>query len=228
MPLYLSMLIHAKTKSRDLIDTLFNLGLGVSYDRLMNISTELANIVCAQYHVDQVVCPPQLSKDVFTCGAIDNIDHNPSARTAHDSFHGTAITLTQFPNSDLHSKNQVWVPPNITKQRKISQLPQKYTLVAPVTATSDPVVPKKCVTSTLDHCSINEDIQKEWAWLSQLKKLVNEKKLGDNDYLSWAAYHADTSTFSFHDAPAEPSVAYLRFQCSIRSSGTPKCYSRYP
>ena len=99
LPIYISMLIHAKTRNRSLIDTLFKLGLCVSYDRLLNISTQLANNVCAQYHHDDVVCPPQLSKNIFTCGAADNIDHNPSAKTAHDSFHGTAISLMQFPTS---------------------------------------------------------------------------------------------------------------------------------
>jgi len=33
--------------------------------------------------------------DLFTVGAVDNIDHNPSARTTKDSFHGTAISLFQ-------------------------------------------------------------------------------------------------------------------------------------
>ena len=190
LPIYLSMLIHAKTRSRDLIDTLFNLGLCVSYDRLMNISTELANTVCAQYQFDQVVCPPQLSKEVFTCGAVDNIDHNPSARTAHDSFHGTAITLTQFPTSKLPEENQVRVLPNVVKRSKLSQLPQKYTLVPPATAMSDPVIPTKCVSLTVDQSIISGDTKKEWEWLSQLEKLVTKDKLDDNDYLSWAAYHA--------------------------------------
>ena len=106
LPIYLSMLIHAKTRSKDLIDTLFNLGLCVSYNRLMDISTNLSNTVCSQYHANQVVCPPQLSKKVFTCGAVDNIDHNPSSTTAHDSFHGTAITLTQFPTIQFPGESQ--------------------------------------------------------------------------------------------------------------------------
>ena len=49
------MLIHAETRNKSLIDKLYNLGLCVSYDRLMDISTDLANEVCAQYEADQVV-----------------------------------------------------------------------------------------------------------------------------------------------------------------------------
>ena len=87
------MLIHAKTRKRELVDTFFKLGLCVSYDRYMNISADLANTVCARYHAEEVVCPPQLRSGVFTCGAVDNIDLNPSATTSHDSFHGTAISM---------------------------------------------------------------------------------------------------------------------------------------
>ena len=32
---------------------------------------------------------------MFTVAAVDNIDHNPSSRTAKDSFHGTAMSITQ-------------------------------------------------------------------------------------------------------------------------------------
>ena len=191
LPIYLSMLIHAKTRSRDLIDTMFNLGLCVSYDRLMNISTNLANSVCAQYHIDQVVCPPQLSKGVFTCGAVDNIDHNPSARTAFDSFHGTAITITQFPTSELSKEGQDRVVQAVAKRSKISPLPQKYTVVPSVTATSDPVVPTKSGSFIVDQSIISEDIIKEREWLKQLALLFDKDNLDDNEYLSWAAFHAN-------------------------------------
>ena len=46
------------------------------------------------------MCPPRLRKQVFTPGALDNIDHNPSATTAKDSFHGTAVSVVQHPTID--------------------------------------------------------------------------------------------------------------------------------
>ena len=174
LPIYLSMLIHAKTRSKDLINTLFNLGLCVSYKRLMDISTDLANNVCAQYHEEQVVCPPQLSNGVFTCGAVDNIDHNPSARTAHDSFHGTAISLIQFPTSEKLGEKHVR-PTNVAKKSKISPLPQRYTLVPPVRETPEPVVPQKVGSFTVDPNIINGYMKKEMEWLSHLATLIDKK-----------------------------------------------------
>ncbi len=68
--------------------------MGISYDRVLRISVEMGNGVCDNFLLDNVVCPSKLRGDVFTSAAIDNIDHNPSSTTAHDSFHGTGISLT--------------------------------------------------------------------------------------------------------------------------------------
>lgn len=60
LPIYLGLKLHARTRKRDLIDSLFNLGLSISYDRVMEISTLMNNCVCQQYHSDQLVCPSNL------------------------------------------------------------------------------------------------------------------------------------------------------------------------
>ena len=81
------------------MDKLFNLGLSISYDRVLRLSTEMGNRVCQRFHVEQVVCPPMLKGSVFTTGAVEYLDHNPSATTANNSFHGTGISLLQHPVS---------------------------------------------------------------------------------------------------------------------------------
>ena len=81
-----------------------------------------------------MVCPPQLCKDVFTSGAIDNIDHNPSSTTAKDSFHGTGISLFQ------HTSSSIGVPRDVVricskpgeKKTKIEPLPDEYSNVTPL------------------------------------------------------------------------------------------------
>ncbi len=62
---------------------------------MLTLSTTLGNSVCEQYEQNGVVCPSILRSRVFTTYAVDNIDHNPSSRTARDSWHGTAISATQ-------------------------------------------------------------------------------------------------------------------------------------
>ena len=81
LPIYIRISVHAKTRSRDLVETLHNLGIGV-----LAISTDLGNEVCRRYIDEGAVCPT---------ATVDSIDHNPTSTTAHDSFHGTGISLFQ-------------------------------------------------------------------------------------------------------------------------------------
>ena len=70
-----------------------DVGISISYNRVLSISTKLGNKVIDQLKHGNVVCPPSLKVSSFTTAAIDNIDHNPSSNTATSSFHGTAISL---------------------------------------------------------------------------------------------------------------------------------------
>ena len=98
LPIYVGISVHAKTRKRGLIDTLFDLGLSISYDRVMELSTAMANHVCEQYHCNKVVCPLNLLRGLFTTAAIENIDHNHISTSATESFHGTGISLFQHPS----------------------------------------------------------------------------------------------------------------------------------
>ena len=95
LPIYLGLMLHSMTRSRKIIDILFEFGLCISYDRVLTISTLLGNNVCNMYEKEGLICPPTLRKEVFTTVAFDNIDHNPTSVTALESFHGSAISVTQ-------------------------------------------------------------------------------------------------------------------------------------
>ena len=95
LPLYLGLLLHNKTRKRELIDNLFDNGLSVSYDRVLQLSTDEANRAIEMYEIEDCVCPSTLQDNIFTTGNIDNINHNPSSTSRRDSFHGTAISITQ-------------------------------------------------------------------------------------------------------------------------------------
>ena len=64
LPVCLGVMIHTRTRKRDLVNTLFDLGLSLSYDRVLAISTQLGNQICEQYEVQKVVCPPQLKRSL--------------------------------------------------------------------------------------------------------------------------------------------------------------------
>ena len=86
MPLYLGLSIHTQTRSKKLVMEMHELGLSI---RVLQIENQIAFSVCEYFKKNNVVCPAQLHKGLFTVGALDNLDYNPSSTTAKDSFHGT-------------------------------------------------------------------------------------------------------------------------------------------
>jgi hypothetical protein len=131
--IYTGLMIHAKTRQRGLIDKLSSHGLCISYERTQEISTSLANSVCAQFDRDGCVCPSTLKGDVFTVGAVDNLDHNPTARNAMDSFHGTAISVLQFPTQDKlgTDRDAILIYADIVNKKTVSLLPAEYSEISP-------------------------------------------------------------------------------------------------
>ena len=87
--------MHSETRSRVLIDKIHDHGLCISYHCMLTLSTSIGNTVCSQFERDNIVSPSILRLHLFTTHAVENVDHNPSSRSAKDSFHGTAITATQ-------------------------------------------------------------------------------------------------------------------------------------
>ena len=91
------MIAHAKTRSRELVEILYELGLSISCNRVIGISTDLGKDVCRSYAEVGAVFPFNLCSQLFTIAAVDNIDVNHSSATAHDYFHGTGISRFQHP-----------------------------------------------------------------------------------------------------------------------------------
>ena len=72
--IYITMKSYLKTGSKSVVDTMNQRGLYISYDRLLVLSTSIANSVIAFWVNLGVVVSPQAVKNVFTTGAFDNID----------------------------------------------------------------------------------------------------------------------------------------------------------
>ena len=94
----------------------------------------LSNSLCAQFDRDGLVCPTKLKTDVFTAGAVDNIDHNQTARNAMDSFHGTAISMVQFPTQEKPGTDRqpILINNDCINRNALNLLPAEYSEVHPV------------------------------------------------------------------------------------------------
>jgi len=200
LPLYVAMKIHAETRKRELIDTFFNLGLCVSYDRMLQISASLGNTVCSLFDLNIGPCPPTLRKGLFTTAAVDNIDHNPSATFTRGAFHETAITLTQHQNELLEGEifeHAAVLTDSGRECKSLNPLPLSYTSVPSV----KPLNKSICVTAA-DFAKPPDDMHRlavdmEYEWLETVKSAAAEytsETTVDSRNLSWAAFHANLQT----------------------------------
>ena len=91
LPIYIGLMVHSKTRKAGLVNKLSNLGVSISYDRVCDIKEKITNQLCIAYNEKHVVIPPSLENGLFTTSAIDNIDHNVTATSAQEHFHGTSM-----------------------------------------------------------------------------------------------------------------------------------------
>jgi hypothetical protein len=194
LPLYIALKMHGLTRKRTLVDVFFNLGMCVSYDRLLQVTADMASGICTQFEADKVVCPPNMRHGLFTTGAIDNVDHNPSSATARDSFHGTSISIMQHltHESSGTKRDTVVINQEIASAKSVPPLPTSYTSVPQaalekkqftVPVVFGPVKPT-------DRQHVDKAAKQEATWLNTVMEALQKEKLEIGDWISWSAYHA--------------------------------------
>ena len=97
LPLYIDLNVPALTRSKTPIRKLYQIGISVLYQRIVELEDMVATSISKRFKMDGCVAPACLTKGAFTFGALDNIDHNPTSMTAASSFHGTGIRMFQLP-----------------------------------------------------------------------------------------------------------------------------------
>ena len=193
LPIYIGMMIHGHTRKRELVDTLFHLGLSVSYDRVLEISKAMACTASRQYEVDGVVCPLALRKNLFTTAAVDNLDHNPSSTTAQGAFHGTGISL--FQNRCMESDGIERDSLKLEKMafgKPIPPLPDSYTNLTPVALNKEePTIPVLNGSFGVDKSVIKAAIEVEKKWQTNTREIMTKEVEDIKNPISWAAFHSN-------------------------------------
>lgn len=136
IPLFVGLHVHTQTRTKKTVNTLYRMGMSVSYDRVLEIENSLATAVCKRFEKESLVCPANLRNGLVTVGALDNIDYNPSSTTAQGSFHGTGISIFQLPS---HDHSGIVRDPIVIEDApsKFFSLPGKYVNVPAVSCKTD-------------------------------------------------------------------------------------------
>lgn len=79
LPVLVGLMVHMKTRKKSLINRLASEGICITYDRVKSIQKNICNQICLDYQKLGIVCPSSLNNHVFTTGAMDNLDHNPTS-----------------------------------------------------------------------------------------------------------------------------------------------------
>ncbi|CAB3995763.1 Hypothetical predicted protein [Paramuricea clavata] len=188
LAIYIGINIYALTRSKKIIQQLYHMGISVSYDRVVQIEEWLATAVCEKFEDDGVVAPTILRKGLFTVGARDNLDRDPSATTATTSFHGTGISIFQIPSTSEPGviREPVTLPPSRAYTHSLpdhyASVPAvslKYTHVQVAESNSEPV--KLDLTDAkLEECD----------WMEHSLQHISDVELWKTSSLTWSAYDA--------------------------------------
>ena len=164
------------------------MGISVSYDRIMDIEDWITTFPCERFIEDGVVTPAYLRKGLFTVGALDNLDHNPSSTTSQTSFHGTGISLFQLTTKTKAgvSRPPITIPPS---GNEIHSLPDNYASVPAVAMNTTTVAAPECDVFT-DKSICYEAREQEQSWVEHALPLLETEELTSGDAIAWAAYYA--------------------------------------
>ena len=95
--IYPAIKIWSTARSKSLIDALFERGLCISYKRFLEMTKHIYDGMMFSFNEYQTFIPNHLKKSVFTVLVKDNIDLNASSNFVSSHYHGTSLSILQFP-----------------------------------------------------------------------------------------------------------------------------------
>ena len=183
--------VHSQTHEKKTIEKLYSNGLCISYDRVIEIENNITKDLFQKNKEAEIVCPPSLYSGLFTCAAIDNIDHNSSSSTSKSSFYGTSISLFQYPTKEMQNKRFIYTEG--TENLKPS-LPESYTNILPAKNTKPEPLNR---TGTIP-CSNTNNLNGIDLWIKQLSSFDfnnNQEK-----EISFAAFFSANSSSAMQNS----------------------------
>ena len=144
--IYVGLKLYLIVRSWTLVVCLFQLGICVSYKRILSITKSLYEALRTTFGHYKIFLPTNLKKGCFTVFTKDNIDKNAIANLVKSHFHGTGISLFQL----LDHENQGESPDchgfvdAVYNIKKLAPLPAEYTQPRKVNCSSGELFAPLC------------------------------------------------------------------------------------
>ena len=129
---YIGLKIFYTSRSRQLVEDLYHVGLSVSYDRVLELIKIFYEELWRSFIEHSCFFPHIVKKFLFTIWLKDNIDVNPTANFSKSSYHGTSSSIVQFRSTKNDGEDFSPTPftDKVTKKsKKLAPLPSEYTSV---------------------------------------------------------------------------------------------------
>ena len=154
--------------------------------------------------------------------AYDNIDHNPRSTTCRSSFHGSCMSVIQFPSTETPGERIFpadIINPDEVGKSEVAALPATYTTLTEViySRSEQAYVPDMNISLPLKHDPQPTDtfLQQSYRWLNHAQRLIDlDGPLPDSEWISWGAYHAKRHSVTL---PVTPSYMLPLFRESATS-----------
>ena len=186
---YISLKLYSSVRSKHLVQKLHEIGICVSYNRVVQLLTGWANTALQVYNEDNKVIPLNLRKFVFTVFTKDNIGKNSSSNTSTKHFHGTSICAFQclkYPDDGVQRDRLTDISDFSGHEYR---LPSSYTDVTQISANvksySCPVPTVNIPDFIYDDDLLNESRMQEIDWFEVVISMDSTLKK------SWSSYHSN-------------------------------------
>ena len=97
----IGLLIHTKTRSKEIVNILADLNLSIDYDHILRIFTDIAVAGTEKMKENNdVYVLPQIIPDSSVCFAVDNCDFRNDTADGKNEYHGTAQIVYRQSSTD--------------------------------------------------------------------------------------------------------------------------------
>lgn len=197
---YITVKLYSAVRSKTLTQIMFSFGITLSYTRTLTFYEELSQSLKDLYRKSgNRLLPTSLKIGLFSVFSDDNIDKNASSATSIMNFHGTSVSIFQFPDGDcgdLRFRRPYTDLSDEEKKEHHCPALSEFMTVKEIQIASKVLCPTSSNLFTKDDekrlkAEFEKGMQEENMWLGSVCQGLKPNPPGNQDVraLSWAAYH---------------------------------------
>ena len=182
--------MHGDAWLKKQIDNGLELGLSVSYNRVMKVKRAIGQAVCKRHEEDGVVVPTNMRRDVFVTYDMDNLDSRNQGNFSQDEFHGIALSATNHLSWENQGVKRAPIQLDFS-DTSVPHLPDSYVVVPPVELPNNPLfVPRGNGQLRPNKNLIPGAKAKDESWMKHVANVLEQETLPDKEVITWSGYNS--------------------------------------